>query len=356
MRVLHLPQNIASQITVTVNALRECGVHARGISIQHAIFSDRTVEFIPDFPNIAPWSNPIKWAKPHLKRTTHVLKAIMWADVVHWHYQPALLMALDLWTAKAFRKRVFVEFWGSDIRIPRIEAAQNPYYARLLQQGAFPHEDEARALRVQRRFSRINPTVFVPDVQMFSYIDRTLLPNIKLLERRVNLANYEPLYPNQNQSSPVIMHIPSAPIIKGSPAVSAAIDQLRPRHAFDYRSITGIKHAEAMKIMRECDIYIDQLVQGVFGLAAIEAMAFGKPVICYLSPSIRESLPEMPIIHATQETLPNVLETLILNPQLRNEIGKKSRNWVEIHNDAKKIATELIGMYGSGNNIKRQII
>lgn len=345
MRVLHLPQNIAAQITITVRALRENGVQARGISPRFVIMPNDVVEFIPDFPKVTAKSAPLVWATTHLARTKKVLQAIMWADVVHWHFQPALLMALDLWVAKALKKRVCVEFWGSEIRIPQIEVKVNPYYAKVWQQGAYPTESEAQSLRAQRRFAQICPTVFVPDVQMLSYVDRALLPDVRILERRICLQDYEVAYPGLNKPKPVVMHVPSLPIVKGTPAVEAAVAALAQKFDFEYRSMTGVTYDKAMQAMAECDIYVDQLVLGVFGLAAIQAMAYGKPVVCYMLPAMRAALPDMPIIDATQENLPEVLERLIKNPQLRYEIGLKSRAWVEQHHNAHKIAGELIKIY-----------
>lgn len=345
MRVLHLPQNIAAQITITVRALRENGVQARGISPRFVIMPNDVVEFIPDFPKVTAKNAPSIWATTHLARTKKVLQAIMWADVVHWHFQPALLMALDLWVAKALKKRVCVEFWGSEIRIPQIEVKENLYYARALQGGAFSTESNIQSSRIQHRFSKIKPTVFVPDVQMLSYVDQNLLPDVRIIERRVCLQDYDVQYPQKNNLKPIVMHIPSVPIIKGTPAVEFAIKKLDGQCDFEYRSMTGVTYDKAMQAMAECDIYIDQLVLGVFGLAAIQAMAYGKPVVCYMLPAMRAALPDMPIIDATQENLPEVLERLIKNPQLRYEIGLKSRAWVEQHHNAHKIAGELIKIY-----------
>lgn len=345
MRVLHLPQNIAAQITITVRALRDIGVQARGISPRFVIMPNDVVEFVPDFPKETIKAAPVRWSKAHWGRTKKILQAIMWADVVHWHFQPALLMALDLWVAKVLGKRVCVEFWGSDIRLPELEAQRNVYYADGWKRGLYKLESTAQSQRLQRRFAQINPTVFVPDVQMLGYVDRQLLPDVRLIERRVCVQDYATHYPDIGQRKPTVMHIPSVPAFKGTPAVEAAVQSLSAQHDFEYRSMTGVTYDEAMRAMAACDIYVDQLVLGVFGLAAVQAMAYGKPTVCYMLPEMQAALPDMPIIHATQENLHDVLDNLLRNPQLRHEIGMKSRAWVEQHNNAHKIASDLVKIY-----------
>ncbi len=75
-------------------------------------------------------------------------------------------------------------------------------------------------------------------------------------------------------------------------------------------------------------------------------MAFGKPVVCYIKPSLVKQYPvDMPIVNATQDTLTEVLESLIQDSSRRHELGKKGRTYVEVHHDALSVTPQIMDIY-----------
>ena len=115
MRVLHLPQNIASQVSVSVRSLREVGVESRGLVIGNASIQDPTgVECLDVL--VSRRQHPLRGTLQLLNRWQVILQAIRWADVVHWHFCWALPNAFDVKFAAWLRKARVVQFWGSDIR------------------------------------------------------------------------------------------------------------------------------------------------------------------------------------------------------------------------------------------------
>ena len=84
MRVLHLPYNIASQIQVTVEALRRLGVSARGLVCPvNRMQTNDGMELLPDV------DGRLLRARGLPSRAYYwglVLRALSWADVVHWHF------------------------------------------------------------------------------------------------------------------------------------------------------------------------------------------------------------------------------------------------------------------------------
>ena len=70
-------------------------------------------------------------------------------------------------------------------------------------------------------------------------------------------------------------------------------------------------------MLRSSDVFLDQFVISGYGVAAIEAMAYGKPVVCYIAPSVAEHYPaELPIVNAGQDDLAASLESLLKDVDL----------------------------------------
>ena len=60
----------------------------------------------------------------------------------------------------------------------------------------------------------------------------------------------------------------------------------------------------------------------------------------------KNGTPEIcPVVNANPDTLKEKLTLLIKDPELRNSIGMKSRQFVEETHDADKIAIQLLSIY-----------
>ncbi len=115
---------------------------------------------------------------------------------------------------------------------------------------------------------------------------------------------------------------------------------------FDFHLVQNVPHHLAREAIRRCDVYVDQLVYGAHGQAAVEAMALGKPVICYISPYMADRYPvELPIVSATRESLPEILARLITDPALRRRLGEQGRAYVEKYHDSRPLALQLMSIY-----------
>jgi hypothetical protein len=345
MRVLHLPLNIASQTSVTVRALRRIGVEARGIIISsHVIQSADGLE-------IFSMEASSRAARGVLaaRHSAPILAAIRWADVVHYHFDAsALPRGLDLRWVRLLGKPGVAEFWGSDIRIPEVEAADNPYYARLGTAYEYHSmESYAKSRRVQAKFASAGLDCLISCNSMRPYLQPDLFSTVHFARQRIWLPEFEPSLPDPARARPVIVHSPSAPNAKGTPAVLAAIDSLRGCFDFDFHLIQGMPRHQALAMVRDADIFLDQFVLGSYGMAALEAMALGKPAVVYIKPSMVAHYPaDLPIVNATQEGLTDVIAGLLTDGTRRREIGQRSRAYVERYHDALTIAGELRAIYG----------
>jgi glycosyltransferase involved in cell wall biosynthesis len=115
----------------------------------------------------------------------------------------------------------------------------------------------------------------------------------------------------------VIGHFPNHGYFKGSKYLEAAIRKLQAEgHNIEFLQLSGKPNEEIREAMSEIDVLVDQLVSGSFGLTAIEAMALGCPVICYLHDGVAIAEPDAcPVIPANPETIADVLRALVLDPK-----------------------------------------
>ena len=349
MKVLHLPSNIASQMRVTVAALRDMGIEARGLTGPSSVQNAAGLEILP---HAAPGASFFKRKATALHRAALIMEAITRADIVHWHYSAALPFAADLGTARLLGRKRFVEFWGSDIRNPEIEMADNPYFLRAWESGEYECRDgqsHGNSLRTQRQFSENGVQLLMGSPGMDQYISRTLFPQSRPTAQRVCLAEYEPSIPRAANTRPLVVHAPSAPGAKGTKFILAAVEKLRAEGDFDFQLVHGMTPLEALKWMSRCDVFVDQLIAGEYGVAAVEAMALGKPVICYMKPSLLSHYPaHFPIINANPDTIEEVLRTLLCNGPRRQVVGEASRAWAEERHDARKVVAQIVEHYQAG--------
>jgi glycosyltransferase involved in cell wall biosynthesis len=331
LKILHLPINIAGQPIFTVKALRFLGFKANLISSQHQ-FEYETDIVLKRRKNIV-----IR----QLSKFIFFIKCLINKyDIFHYHSGSFLFANIDVWILKLLKKRIFIEFYGSDVRLYDIEKKRNRFF---ISDNILDQKSKVKKLEF---WSSITDTAIVGDHS----IDAMLEPyfkNIYIIGQRIELDKYTPYYPDISNNIPLIVHAPSSKSIKGSKYVKQAIETLTNQNlSFKYIEVINMSHNEAISIYKKADIIIDQLIIGSYGVLACECMALGKPVICYmLEENISKYSSKPPIVNANPETITSVLKELILSPTKRNEIGKKSRLYAEQTHDSKLVAQKLINIY-----------
>ncbi|MCB1562204.1 MAG: glycosyltransferase [Alphaproteobacteria bacterium] len=156
----------------------------------------------------------------------------------------------------------------------------------------------------------------------------------------------------EDLSVPHIIHAPSHRGFKGTPHILAAFERLEQEGIpFRYTLVENMPHAQAKEAYKSADILIDQVLAGFYGALAVELMAMGKPVVCYLREEDMHHLPkgmreDMPIINAEPDTLYEVLkEWLTTRKNELAERGRQGRVFAEKWHDPHKIARQVLDDY-----------
>lgn len=150
-----------------------------------------------------------------------------------------------------------------------------------------------------------------------------------------------------------IAHAPSSPQLKGTRHIREAIEQLQSAGApVELIELTGMSHANVMKSIAGSDMVIDQLLIGAYGVVTIEALALGKPTICYIRDDLRKHYGEdLPVISATVRNLKEVIVDLIGRRDEWPAISAASMSYAMRVHDEGAVARKLMSFYPpvSGN-------
>lgn len=220
-------------------------------------------------------------------------------DVLHFHYRTYLPQFADLPFWRALGKQIWISFHGSDIRGHQIKAA-NP----LL---------------------RLADRIFVSTPDLLSEIpDAEWLPN--------PAPSLAPV-PLPVNDSPVVVHCPTNPALKGTAAIEQAITHLKRRGSdLTYHRVTGRSHAATIEAMQGANIVIDQAGStGMYGMVGVEAMAMGRPVLAHLSAGVQANLPPgCPAIPCgtTPESIAAAITSLLDAPGQGDLLGLRGIQYV----------------------------
>ena len=332
MKVLHLPTEIAGQANLSAQGLREIGVHASNTArpnpFGYPVDIDPRITWLPFLKNTRdPWLF-FRWLEDF--------------DLFHYHKSPYLPLGLDVRVLRRKHKPFVVEFWGSDIRLQELEQQRNPYFV------GDNADNQKRKLARLLFWSELTDEVIFSDHSADIFL-KPYFKKIHIVGQRVDTRRYIPHYPSPLTRCPKIMHAPSVKAVKGTKHVTRALENLKKAGLdFEYIEVSGVSHKEAVQIYSQADIIIDQLMLGSHGAFACEAMALGKPVICYILDELLGTYPDgFPIVNANPDTITAVLEELLCSPEKRYEIGMKSRAYAEKVHDIRVVAQKLLAIYGA---------
>jgi glycosyltransferase involved in cell wall biosynthesis len=155
----------------------------------------------------------------------------------------------------------------------------------------------------------------------------------------------KPVEDNRDPDKPCsplrLIHAPNHRALKGTEALLRAVEELRAEGlAIELKVVEGVLNEKMLALIKGADVVVDQLILGWYAMFAIEAMAFGKPVVCHIRPQYRDlyvatgliGRDELPLVDSSifkiKETLRHIAE--LPSRDLRN-IGLRSRAFVEKH-------------------------
>ena len=339
LRVLHGVYELAGQGMMLARALREAGCDARALSYQVA-WDARVSDIVVDLDR-----HPTTFGKGVAMSAAFA----KWAgafDVFHFHFGTSFLpRRLDIPLLKAMGKKIVFHFHGCEVR-NRAHMLATHRLATCTECDPFcrpPHQ--ARILADQQAHA---------DLTFYSTLDLAdSVPNAKNLPLAIGAERWEAAsraHPFKDhefrdgvRGPVVIAHAPTNQLIKGTPHVIAVVERLKaefPR--VELRMISHQPWAEMPAFLAGCDILVDQLMMGWYGLLSIEGMAEGKAVVTYLRDEFLALRPELPVVSAEPITLHDVLRELVRDPARRAALGARGPAYVRRYHDIAVVGPQLL--------------
>jgi hypothetical protein len=145
-----------------------------------------------------------------------------------------------------------------------------------------------------------------------------------------------------------VVHAPNHREFKGTRHLEDAVRALQGEEVpIELVLVEGLPNHEALEVYRTADVIFDQCLIGFHGYFALEAMALGKPVMCYIRKPAEYLLhpEECPIINTHVDTLKEDLRRLISSRNELELIGQRGRLYVEHHFSREAFAGRLHEAY-----------
>jgi glycosyltransferase involved in cell wall biosynthesis len=376
LKVLHCPTTVGGHPQGLSKAERELGLASRSVAFRQnsykydvdgVIFKDRS------------------YISNEFARWFFIFRALKEYDVIHYNFGMSLspcrvpegtgnrpkwldklvnslyaapLETTDVKAAHMLNKVIAVTYQGDD--------ARQGDYCRKHYPVHFVHEVEAdyytpRTDKIKRRriaaFEKYADLIYALNPDLLNVLPRRtqFLPYAS-----VEPTLWAPHYAERTPAIPHLVHAPTHGRVKGTRFLTEAIGRLKAEGVkFRFSLVADLSNAEAKRIYETADLLVDQLLAGFYGGVAVELMALGKPVICYLRESDMHHLPvgmyeDMPIINADPNSIYAVLkEWLTVRKTELRERGVQSRAYVEKWHDPIKIAAKVKSDYEDARQRKQ---
>lgn len=371
LRVLHCPTTIGGNPQGLARAERELGLESRSVTFQTNYLKYQADEVL---------SGPNEHrALLEVKRWELLWRALWHYEVIHFNSGQSILPYLLIgefpnrypgWVSRLTHlyarlldmndiawlhyagKGIAVTFQGDDARQGDYSLANFEIsIAQEVDTTYYTPEGDRLKRRIISKFARYADRIFYlnPDLGHVLPSRAVFMPYGHL-----DLRQWQPVATDNKSVSdrPVVIHAPTQRQVKGTPHILEAVKKLQAEGlVFDFVLVEGLAHDEARRLYERADLLIDQLLAGWYGGLAVELMALGKPVMCYIREGDLKFIPEqmrqeLPLINVTPSTLCDVLrEWLTVSRHKLPQVGQRSRAFVEHWHDSLKIAANLKAEY-----------
>lgn len=264
------------------------------------------------------------------------------------------LRPLEFRLYKLFGKRIVMSFVGADIRSPNYLQWKCEHIYEFLQGTEEPKKTEPFQDKLIRDARKYAEKIFVSTPDLLDIIPEAeyfpVMLDIDQFQR-----DFEAAEPFEKPDDEIwILHAPSEPRTKGSGHIHLVIEELekeyenKVRFILPARNYQPVAHAysvtryELFRWYKSCDVVIDQMLIGWYGMQTVEAIASGKIAVVFIEDKLKEFIKPMPsLISCDIVSLKSVLENLIVTKVENSMYHSQYPEWVQENHTLQRQASRF---------------
>jgi hypothetical protein len=259
----------------------------------------------------------------------------------------------DLPLLKLFRKKSLMWFLGSDIISYDAVAKEKEKKTGGLENNHVvlrkddPEELQEKICMIRKVEKYVDYIIADPTIGHLLNRDYIGINHESGIHMPIDIINIR--YNNIPNQVPIIIHAPTNEKKKGTKFITEALNQLEKEgYKFDFRLCKNMSNLQVRELLTAGDIAIDQLFSAAGGMFAIEAMAAGCAVLGGNVPAL-SGISDLPVLHTDIKNVYQNIRILLEKPDLRQELGRKGREYAEKYHDHTKIAGDIIKLFAGSN-------
>ena len=337
LKVFHGLVNYGTQSGFFARELRNQGIEALSLTYPDSFKRQTDVE-------LKHGGNILQKILRHCWNYLFVSYCFFKYNTFHFYFGKTLLPdQKDLRFYRFFGKKVIMEYLGSDCQLYQ-QSLDTYKWTNMI---AFSPSDGAKRDEMIRQRMKREQTYI--DINLVcSPIYSEFVPDSIYVPLAIDLKDFVYSPVPEITDGIRIMHAPTSRGYKGTAYIIEALERIKSEgYPIHIDLVEGVTHKELIERYKQSHIFIDQILAGGYGTASIEAMALGRPVIAFIRPEFMAQYGEgLPIISANPDTIYEVLKD-VLDHKISelNEIGNKSRLFIENGNSIESITKRLIEIY-----------
>lgn len=253
------------------------------------------------------------------------------------------LKKLEPWLLSIARVKTVLMPYGADVQ--DVLRSNNLIYRHSLFQDYPKFQKKQRKLIINRIERWIkNGTYIISGCDWVFYLphwDELMLGHFSIDLAKFHDSSKDDFPGSFSSSRPLrLLHAPNHRTIKGSRFFLEAVEELKQEGKYiQLDIIEKMPNSVVLEKISEADLILDQLVIGWYAMFALEALASGKPVVCYLDPELIKLyeyagllIPEeLPIINADFRSIKRVIREIYEGIIDVSVYKRKTRTFVQNH-------------------------
>ncbi|MBL8377350.1 MAG: hypothetical protein JNM79_05755 [Burkholderiales bacterium] len=334
-------------LPIKAKAERMLGVDARSLVLDTSYITDRfdinlsRWRSLPVVGRLLPYAVFV-WLCMRAERIHSFCDRGVLPQIRHLQYNP-----LELFAYRVFRIEHFLWTYGADVRSRHatLMLGDPNCCTDCRQVGAACVCDEATRVRYAHNLVR-NATAVFSMGDMIEYVPGS---NAETYFWPIDLdadagAKYRPSFPDGDDSRPLrVVHAPNHRDFKGTKFLEQAVRRLVDSGVpIELVMVHKVPNEEALRIYRTADVIFDQCMIGFHGYFALEAMALGKPVMCFIRKESYLLAPdECPIVRIDTLSIGATLSRFVRERSRLRDLGVRGRRYVERHYSVEAFSRRL---------------